>query len=60
VISVVILGGLLVYLYLAVRRVYGDGRVAAAVRALTVTLVWIPMIEAYRRLLFFITLEMMR
>jgi hypothetical protein len=56
----VILIGLLMYLYAALRRVYGDGRVAAAARAVTMTVLWIPMVEVYRRLLFFITLELMR
>jgi len=60
VVTAVILVGLLVYLYAAIRRTYGGGRLPAAARALTMTVLWIPILEVYRRLLFFITLEMMR
>ena len=59
VISVVILAGLPVYLYLALRRVYSDGRVAAAIRALVLAVLWIPLLNVYCLLLFFITLRMM-
>jgi len=60
VVTVVILVGLLVYLHAAIRRAYGGGRLPAAARALTMTVLWIPILEIYRRLLFFITLELMR
>jgi len=60
VVTVVILAGLLIYLYAAIRRAYGGGRFSAAARALTMTVLWIPILEVYRRLLFFITIEMMR
>jgi hypothetical protein len=60
VVTVVILAGLLTYLYAAIRRTSGGGRFSAAARALTMTVLWIPILEVYRRLLFFITIEMMR
>ena len=60
VVTVVILVGLPVYLYAAIRRAYGGGRLPAAARALIMTVLWIPILDVYRRLLFFITLELMR
>jgi Protein of unknown function (DUF3667) len=57
--SLFALAGLIVYLYLALRRVYGDGRTTAAVRALALGACVYPMLLAYRFLLFFVTLETM-
>jgi len=55
----VILLGLAVYLYFALRRTYGDGAPAAAVRAVTLAVLFYPVVVAYRLLLFFVTLTMM-
>lgn len=54
--SSILLAGLLVYLFISLRRVFGGGRVTAAVRALGVTLLFFPIVFAYRFLLFFVTL----
>lgn len=59
VISAMILVGLFVYLYLALRRTYGDGRVAAIVRSVVLAILWIPTLNLYRLILFFITLRLM-
>lgn len=58
-VSIAIVAGLFVYLYVALRRVYGDGRLAAALRALALGALWLPTLETYRLLLFFITLRLM-
>lgn len=59
IVSSMILAGLFVYLYAALRRVYDDGRIAATTRALALTLVFFPVLLAYRFLLFFVTLKTM-
>ncbi|NNE70280.1 MAG: DUF3667 domain-containing protein [Rhodothermales bacterium] len=46
---------IVVYLYLAARRAYGDGRGAAALRASALTVANVPLIWAYRFLLFWLT-----
>lgn len=48
-----------VYLYFALQRTYGDGRGAAAARALALGSLVFPIILAYRFLLFFVTLYTM-
>ena len=58
-VSMVILSGLTIYLYLAMRRAHGDSRVAAGARALTLGFLIYPILLAYRFLLFFVTLYTM-
>jgi hypothetical protein len=59
VVSIAILAGLLAYLFTALRRVYGDGPVAAALRSLALGALWLPTLAGYRQLLFVITLKLM-
>jgi hypothetical protein len=51
--------GLIVYLYFALQRVYGDGKRAAAVRAIALGACIFPVLLGYRFLLFFVTLYSM-
>jgi hypothetical protein len=55
--SIVTMTGAAVYFYIAVRRTYGDGRVAAVVRTAAFVAAIFPVILWYRFLLFFVTLE---
>jgi hypothetical protein len=59
VVSLTIVAGLLVYLYVALRRVYGDRPVAAALRSIVLAAFWLPTLAGYRQLLFVITLQLM-
>ena len=59
VVTLVVLVGLVAYFFLALRRTYGDGRIAAAARALVLTALFVPVLSAYRFLLFFVTLKTM-
>ena len=56
VMSLITLIGLIGYLVPAFRRVFGDGWGAAAARALGVGALFLPVLLAYRFLLFFVTL----
>lgn len=58
-ISLVLLLGLAAYLFLALKRVYGDGMILAAARSLTMVVLFLPVLRAYRLLLFFVTLKTM-
>jgi len=58
-ISLVLLLGMAVYLFLALKRVYGDGTIQAAARSLALVVVFLPVLRAYRLLLFFVTLKTM-
>jgi hypothetical protein len=58
-ISLVLLLGLLFYLAIALKRVYGDGLLAAAARSLALVVLFLPILRGYRFLLFFITLKTM-
>jgi len=58
-VSSIILVGLAAYLFVALRRVFGDRAPVAAARALTVTLLFFPIVLGYRFLLFFVTLQTM-
>lgn len=59
IISLVLLLGMLVYLVIALRRVYGDRLLAANARSLALVVLFLPILRAYRFLLFFITLKTM-
>jgi Protein of unknown function (DUF3667) len=59
VVSLLILFALIVYSYVAVRTVYADGRIAAALRAIGIGVLVIPVLFGYRFVLFFITLKTM-
>ena len=59
IVQLILLLGLPVYFYLALRRAYGDARVAAGLRALALTAALIPIVNAYNFLLFVITLKLM-
>lgn len=56
-ISLAALGGLVLYLYMALRRTYGGGKVATAIRAVAVGAAIYPILIGYRFLLFFVTLN---
>jgi hypothetical protein len=58
-VSAIVLVGMATYLFFALRRVFGDGALAAATRALAVTLLFYPILLTYRFLLFFVTLQAM-
>jgi uncharacterized protein DUF3667 len=58
-VSIVLIAGLLVYLYAALRRTYGDRWYAAAARAAALIVVFLPLLRVYRLLLFFVTLRAM-
>ena len=58
-VSLLILAGLVVYLFLALRGTYRDGAIAAAARSLVLVALYFPIILAYRFLLFFVTLKTM-
>jgi hypothetical protein len=58
-VSSIILVGLAAYLFVALRRVFGDRVPAAAARALALTLLFFPIVLVYRFLLFFVTLQTM-
>ena len=58
-ISLVLLVGMLVYLAIALKRVYGDRLPAAIARSLAMVVLFLPILRAYRFLLFFITLKTM-
>ena len=58
-ISLVLLLGLAAYLFLALKRVYGDGMIRAAARSLALIVLFLPIPRAYRLLLFFVTLKTM-
>ncbi len=45
-----------VYLFFALRRAYGDRRLSAAARSVVLTIAVLPILQAYRFLLFFVTL----
>jgi hypothetical protein len=55
----VIVAGLAVYLYFALRRTYGDGAAAATARAIVLAALFFPVVQLYRLLLFFVTLNTM-
>lgn len=55
----VIVAGLAVYLYFALRRAYGDGAAPATARAMVLAVLFFPVVQLYRVLLFFVTLNMM-
>jgi hypothetical protein len=59
VVSLIILIGMIVYLFLALRRTYGDGWFVASARALALGAAFLPVLRAYRLLLFFVTLKTM-
>ena len=59
VISLVLLGGIVVYLFVALRRVYGDRWWAALPRSLALGVAFLPVLLAYRLMLFFVTIETM-
>jgi len=59
VVSPLILLGLTAYSYVAVRAVYADRRIAAALRAVAIAALVTPLLFGYRFLLFFITLKTM-
>ncbi len=54
-----ILVGLVIYLFFALRRCYLDGRLAAAARSLLLVTLFFPILLGYRFLLFFVTLQSM-
>lgn len=58
-VSGIVLVGMAAYLFFALRRVFGDGALAAATRALAVTMLFYPILLTYRFLLFFVTLQAM-
>ena len=58
-VGAVIVGGLAIYLYFALRRAYGGGATAAVARALVLAALFFPVVQLYRVLLFFVTLKMM-
>ena len=58
-VSLVLLVGMLVYLAIALKRVYGDRLPAAIARSLALVVLFLPILRAYRLLLFFITLKTM-
>ena len=58
--STLTLLGLVSYLFPALRRVVGDGRMAAVARTLGMTVLIYPIVLIYRFLLFFVTLWTMR
>lgn len=53
VIPAVVLGSLMVYLFAAFRRAYGSAVPAAAVQAVTVSLLFLPLLTIFRFILFF-------
>jgi hypothetical protein len=57
--SLILLGGIIVYFFVALRRVYGDGKVAGLARALALGVALPPVLWSYRFLLFFVTLKTM-
>ena len=59
VISLVLLAGMLVYLFVALRRVYGDRWWAALPRSLALGAAFLPVLLAYRLMLFFVTIKTM-
>src|SRR5262249_47273322 len=59
VISLVRLGGILIYLFLALRKVYGDRWWAALPRSLALGAAFLPVLLAYRLMLFFVTIKTM-
>jgi hypothetical protein len=59
VVGLAIVAGLLVYQFVALRRVYGDRPVAAALRSVMLGALWLPTLEGYRQTLFVITLKLM-
>ena len=60
VVSSLILVGLAIYVFLALRCCYRDGRLAGATRSLLLVALFFPILLAYRFLLFFVTLWSMR
>lgn len=58
-VGAVIVVGLAVHLYFALRRAYGGGATAAVARALVLAALFFPVVQLYRVLLFFVTLMMM-
>jgi Protein of unknown function (DUF3667) len=59
VISLVLLAGMIVYLFLALRKAYGDRWWAALTRSLLLGAAFLPVLLAYRLMLFFVTLKTM-
>jgi len=57
--SSILLAGLAVYLFMSLRRVFGDRLLSAAARTAGVTLLFFPIVFVYRFLLFFVTLQTM-
>lgn len=58
-VSGIVLAGMALYIFFGLRRVFGDRAVAAAARALAVTVLFYPILLTYRFLLFFVTLQTM-
>jgi hypothetical protein len=58
-VSGIVLAGMALYIFFGLRRVFGDRAVAAAARALAVTLLFYPILLTYRFLLFFVTIQTM-
>jgi hypothetical protein len=56
-VSLIILAGLAIYLFAALRRAFGDR--APAARAVALTVLFFPIVLVYRFLLFFVTLQTM-
>jgi len=56
IVSVAIVGGMVVYLSLALMRVYGDKWFAAVPRAVVLSVALVSVLRVYRMLLFFVTL----
>jgi hypothetical protein len=59
VVTVPILAGFAGYLFFALRRTFGGGVFAAAVRAVVLAGLFFPIVQLYRVLLFFVTLKTM-
>jgi hypothetical protein len=55
----VLLLGLAAYLFLALKRVYGDRMTRAAAGSLALIVLFLPVLRACRLLLFFVTLKTM-
>jgi len=58
-VSLILLLGLLVYVGIALTRVYGDRWYWASARSLVMFVAFLPVLRAYRFLLFFVTLKTM-
>ena len=58
-ISLVLLLGMVAYLAVALKRVYGDRILAAIGRSLALVVLFLPILRGYRFLLFFVTLKTM-